>query len=186
MQADLDREHAELLLKTHDFGRIGCCGDNRPYVVPISYVYEDGCIYGHTNDGKKLKVMRENPFVCFEVDEIESFLRWRSVICTGRFEELHGVDFKKGCYVGQEVTARMKYRALVKKRLMPVEIEGPTPSPGTPVMFGEEEAGEFRSSADGLGLALLKLDLVEKTGAGEKPLTAGDAILRPRKPDWLA
>lgn len=101
------------------------------------------------------------------------------------FEELNGVDFKKGCYVGQELTARMKYRALVKKRLFPVTIEGPLPEPGTPVMLGETEVGEMRSAADGVGLALLKLDAVEAAGAKGAPLTAARAVLHPTKPDWL-
>jgi folate-binding protein YgfZ len=101
------------------------------------------------------------------------------------FEELHGVDFKKGCYIGQEVTARMKYRALVKKRLLPVTIRGEAPAPGTPVMLGEREAGELRSAEDGQGLALLRLDLVDEATA-ETPLIAGPAALTAHKPDWLA
>lgn len=101
------------------------------------------------------------------------------------FDELNGVDFKKGCYIGQELTARMKYRALIKKRLFPVEIEGPTPAPGDPVMRGQEEVGEFRSAADGIGLALLKLEAIEPTAPEVPPLTAGAAILRPKPPGWL-
>jgi len=102
------------------------------------------------------------------------------------FEELAGIDFKKGCFVGQEVTARMKYRALVKKRLLPVTLSGPAPARGTPVFLGSTEVGELCSSADGLGLALLKLDAVERAALTGEPLTAGEAELQPRKPDWLA
>ena len=101
------------------------------------------------------------------------------------FEELNGVDFKKGCYVGQELTARMKFRALVKKRLFPVEIEGPVPSPGTLVMQGDEEAGELRSVLDGIGLALLKLDAVEAALSHGTSLVAAGAIVRPKKPAWF-
>ncbi|MBX6322563.1 MAG: folate-binding protein YgfZ, partial [Rhodospirillaceae bacterium] len=71
------------------------------------------------------------------------------------FDELNGVDWEKGCYIGQEVTARMRYRALVRRRLMPVRIDGPVPAPGTTVLRRGQEAGEMRSAEDGLGLALL-------------------------------
>lgn len=96
------------------------------------------------------------------------------------FDELNGVDWKKGCYVGQEVTARMKYRGLVKKRLVPVAIDGPVPAPGTPVTLDGAEAGEMRSSAGAMGLALLRLEALAK----DAPLRAGDATLVPKKPAW--
>jgi folate-binding protein YgfZ len=100
------------------------------------------------------------------------------------FDELGGVDWKKGCYVGQEVTARMKYRALIRKRLMPVRIDGPAPASGTRVMLDDVEAGEMRSAAGGLGLALLRLEAVEKATADGVALVAGEAKLTPHKPGW--
>src|SRR3954465_4321378 len=99
----------------------------------------------------------------------------KSILLESGFEELHGVDWQKGCYIGQELTARTKYRGLIKKRLFPVRIDGPAPEPGTIVMLDGREAGEMRSSRDGAGLALLRLDAIE---AG-KPFVAGDATLRP-------
>lgn len=93
-------------------------------------------------------------------------------------DELHGVDFNKGCYVGQEVTARMKHRNLVKKRLIPVAIDGNI-SAGTIIKSGDIDAGEIRSVIDGHAIALLRLDLVEKGG-----LTADGATVTPQKPDW--
>jgi folate-binding protein YgfZ len=110
----------------------------------------------------------------------------KALLLENGFEELNGVDFKKGCYIGQELTARMKYRALTKKRLVPVTIEGPAPAPGTAIMSGEEEVGELRSALDGAGLALLKLDAIEAAETSAAPLTAGNATLRPRRPAWLA
>ncbi|MGE0746525.1 MAG: folate-binding protein YgfZ [Rhodospirillales bacterium] len=100
------------------------------------------------------------------------------------FDALNGIDFAKGCYVGQEVTARMKHRGLVKKRLFPVAIEGDPPPPGTAVRRGAVDAGELRGAAGGIGLALLKLDQAFADDAA--PLTAGDARLTPRKPAWMA
>ncbi len=107
----------------------------------------------------------------------------KAILLESGFEELNGVDWQKGCYIGQELTARTKYRALIRKRLMPVAIDGPLPPPGTKVMLGEEEAGEMRSGRDGLGLALLRLEALDEAAAGA-PLTAGDARLTPKKPAW--
>ncbi|MGE0153275.1 MAG: folate-binding protein YgfZ [Reyranellaceae bacterium] len=100
------------------------------------------------------------------------------------FDELNGVDWKKGCYMGQELTARTKYRGLVRKRLLPVTVEGPMPAPGTPVMLGGKEAGEMRSGRDGHALALLRLEHV--AAARENgPLTAGAATLTAHVPAWV-
>ena len=102
----------------------------------------------------------------------------KSILLENGFEELNGVDFTKGCYMGQELTARTKYRALIKKRLLPVNVDGPLPASGTSIMAGAEEVGEIRSGAGGVALALLKLDALSG------PLTAGGAKIVPSKPDW--
>ena len=108
----------------------------------------------------------------------------KSTLLESGFDELNGVDWDKGCYMGQELTARTKYRGLVKKRLMPVTFDGPPPEPGTPVMLEGKEAGEVRSSqttADGgIGLALIRLDALEHSA----DLKAGDVSVTPSKPDW--
>ncbi len=103
----------------------------------------------------------------------------KSLLLESGFDELNGVDWKKGCYVGQELTARTKYRGLVKKRLLPVRIDGPIPAPGTEIKAGAEEAGEMRSANGALGLALLRLEQIDKE------LTAGSAKVKPARPDWL-
>jgi len=105
----------------------------------------------------------------------------KSILLEAGFDELNGVDWQKGCYIGQELTARTKYRGLIKKRLMPVAIDGPTPAPGTIVTADGREAGEMRSSRDGLGLALLR---IEPVSAG-KQLKAGETTLRPSTPGWM-
>ncbi len=108
----------------------------------------------------------------------------RAILLENGFEELNGVDWNKGCYMGQELTARTKYRGLVRKRLMPVAIEGPPPAFGAPIMLGDADAGEMRSSRDNIGLALLRLEKVEEALAAGTPLAAGDARLTPIKPGW--
>jgi len=106
----------------------------------------------------------------------------KAILLENGFDELHGVDWDKGCYMGQELTARTKYRGLIKKRLMPVAIEGPAPEAGTPLMLGDKEAGEMRSHSGKLGLALVRLEHLE---GGVPALTAGDATLTPRPPEWM-
>ena len=108
----------------------------------------------------------------------------RSTLLESGFEELHGVDFKKGCFVGQELTARMKYRGLVRKRLMPVAFEGPPPAPGTPIRLDGKDAGEMRSGQDGRGIALLRLEQVARAAEGRGPLLADATEVIPHKPDW--
>jgi hypothetical protein len=105
----------------------------------------------------------------------------KATLIESGFDELRGIDWSKGCFLGQELTARMKYRGLAKKRLVPVEIEGPTPEPGAAIKRDGKTAGTLRSAVDGVGLALIKLDQLD-TG---QPLTAGEATLTPRKPDWV-
>lgn len=110
----------------------------------------------------------------------------KSILLESNFDELHGVDWEKGCYMGQELTARTKYRGLIKKRLMPVDIDGDIPPPGTPVTLAGKEVGELRSARDGRGLALLRLEQVVRVMAGDGEFVSGGARLTPRKPDWAA
>ncbi len=105
----------------------------------------------------------------------------KSILLESGFDELHGVDWQKGCYIGQELTARTKYRGLIKKRLFPVRIDGDPPAPGTIVTLDGRDAGELRSSRDGLGLALLRLDAI----GGGRSLAADAATLVPLRPEWM-
>jgi len=104
----------------------------------------------------------------------------KTILLEAGFDELHGVDWAKGCFMGQEVTARSKYRGQIKKRLLPVEIAGPAPQAGTILTLGGQEVGEMRSHQGSIGLAVIRLDSLERG-----PLSAGDARLTPRIPDWV-
>lgn len=99
-------------------------------------------------------------------------------------DQLNGVDFAKGCYVGQEVVSRMQHRATVRSRVVPVLIEGVAPEAGTPVLAGEKTLGAMGSAAGGRGLALLRLDRVADATAAGLALVAGSARLRPVEPTW--
>jgi hypothetical protein len=88
----LEMSEAEIgdFLHEQVVARIGCHVAGRTYVVPIIYAWEDGCAYVYSIDGQKINMMRENPNVCFEVDEYRAGGGWRSVIIQGTFEELSG------------------------------------------------------------------------------------------------
>jgi len=108
----------------------------------------------------------------------------KAILLENGFHELNGVDWNKGCYMGQELTARTHYRGLVKKRLMPVRVEGPLPAPGTPLMLGDKAAGEMRSGLGDQGLALIRLEQFASLSASGAALSAGATTLHPAKPDW--
>lgn len=103
----------------------------------------------------------------------------KSILLESGFDELNGVDWQKGCYIGQELTARTKYRGLIKKRLFPVHIDGAAPQPGAILTLDGKEAGEMRSSRGDRGLALLRLE----TYARE--LGADSATVRATTPGWM-
>jgi len=103
----------------------------------------------------------------------------KALLLENGFDELGGVDFNKGCYMGQELTARTKYRGLVKKRLLPVGFDGAAPAPGTPIMAGEVEAGEMRSANGGKGVAIIRIEHLNA------PLSAGGTALSVAVPDWV-
>ncbi len=103
----------------------------------------------------------------------------KSILLEAGFDELQGVSWTKGCYMGQELTARTKYRGLIKKRLVRVQVDGALPPPGTPVLREGREVGMMRSGRDGIGMAQLRLDAM----FGE--LACGDAVLVASPPGWM-
>lgn len=90
MLGELTPDQIEQVLRSEVVGRIGCHTDGGSYVVPITYAYDGRDIFGHSGEGQKLRMMRANPAVCFEVEQIDNLANWRSVIAQGTFEELDG------------------------------------------------------------------------------------------------
>jgi len=88
MIGKLTDEQIEEVLRKNVLGRIGCSHNGRQYVVPINYVYNGRDIIAHSVSGMKIDMMRMNPSVCFEVDEMKSFTNWKSVIAWGEYQEL--------------------------------------------------------------------------------------------------
>jgi|SRR5882724_8735126 len=99
-------------------------------------------------------------------------------------DQLNGVDFEKGCYVGQEVVSRVEHRGTARKRVVPVAYDEFAPEAGVVVKVGETEVGVMGSSAQGRGLAMLHLGRIgEALGAGQ-PIVSGGIALHPVKPAW--
>ncbi len=100
-------------------------------------------------------------------------------------DQLGGVDFTKGCYVGQEVVSRMEHRGSARTRTVPVRYDGAAPPPaGTAITAGGRQIGAMGSAAAGRGLALLRLDRMAEVISRGEPLLAGGVAIRPNKPDW--
>jgi tRNA-modifying protein YgfZ len=99
-------------------------------------------------------------------------------------DQLGGVDFTKGCYVGQEVVSRMEHRGTARSRAVPVRYDGTAPAPGAAVTAGDRQVGTMGSAAAGHALALLRLDRVAEAMARGEPLLAGGIPIHLVKPDW--
>jgi hypothetical protein len=96
MTGILDEAAIERVLSHAHIGRIGMHVAGRTYIVPVTYAYDGISIYGHSSDGMKLRMMRENSLVCFEVERVKDLVNWESVIAWGEFEELSGEDAQRG------------------------------------------------------------------------------------------
>ena len=105
----------------------------------------------------------------------------KTTLLEANFDELNGISWTKGCYMGQELTARTRYRGLLKRRLFPVEIDGPLPPPGAPILAAGAEVGVMRSGRGTRGLALLRIDAIDT-----KLLACEGAIMSPVIPRWMA
>lgn len=92
MLKELTSEVIDNILINQLIGRIGCSINNKVLIEPMMYLYDGRFIYGHTREGTKIDMLRQNPNTCFEVDEIVSTHCWRSVVVGGVFEELNGED----------------------------------------------------------------------------------------------
>ena len=100
------------------------------------------------------------------------------------YDQLHSVDFRKGCYIGQEVVSRMQHRGTARKRIVPVKATSNIES-GTSVTAGEASIGTVGSVSDDRGLALIRLDRAHEAAGKSLPLTAGNAEITIEKPSWM-
>jgi uncharacterized protein len=149
MLRELNDTQIEDLLKSQLIGRIGCHSDGITYVVPVNYIYDGLNIYCHSAKGMKIDLMRKNPEVCFEVDEIKEITNWQSVIAWGQFEEIIAIDEKQ--HIMQKLI----------DRIMPQIIDDSVP-PSHGFVDQESDVG------DTVELIIYKIILSRKTGRFEK------------------
>jgi tRNA-modifying protein YgfZ len=116
------------------------------------------------------------------VPEGEDFGSDKIFALDGGLEELHGVSFDKGCYVGQELTARMKHRGTARKRVLPLRADQSLPPPGAKILAGETEIGEIIAAYGLEGFALIRLD---RLAEAQSKLTADGMPVTVSKPGWL-
>lgn len=102
----LTEEQIDHVLFTKMVGRIGCHADGKTYVVPVAYAFDGTHIYAHSRVGQKILMMRKNPRVCFQVDDIDNLANWRSVVVDGEYEELTSPKLlnKASKLLGQRLT----------------------------------------------------------------------------------
>jgi nitroimidazol reductase NimA-like FMN-containing flavoprotein (pyridoxamine 5'-phosphate oxidase superfamily) len=148
MLGKLNPEQIDYVLHSQVVGRIGCYAAGMVYLVPISYLYDGQYIYGHTKEGLKVRMMRQNPSICFEVDVIHDMANWQSVIIQGVYEELTGE-------AGQNALR------LLLNRMTPLlvsETSMPADSPGIHQSLTDQH----------LSLVTYRIRITEKTGRYEK------------------
>lgn len=149
MLGELDEKQIDELLKRQVTGRLGCHADGVTYVVPINYFYKNGVVYAHSGPGRKIDMMRKNPQVCFQVDEMESIFRWKSVITWGVFEEITEVEEQQQAMQG------------IIHRIMPF-VEGPAGHPSHGITANESDVGTQ------IDLIVYRITLATKTGRFEQ------------------
>ena len=149
MLGSLSPPEIEELLGTELVARLGCHAEGRTYVVPVTYAYDGDGLLIQSVDGLKVRMMRQNPLVCVEVDRIENLANWRSVIAWGRFGELFGSN---------AMAALTQLRA----RLQPLTVSETTPAAVTLT------EGETRVRKGNGHVSIYRIHLFEKTGRFER------------------
>ena len=146
MLGELEPPEIEELLRSEVIGRIGCHAEGRTYVVPVTYAYDGESVYGHSGEGMKLRMMRRNPRVCFQVEHVEDISNWRSVIAWGTFTELSG-----------DGALRAMDLLIARLSALPAGESGRVP------YVAAEPLGR-----DGRSVVLYRIRLTEKTGRFER------------------
>jgi nitroimidazol reductase NimA-like FMN-containing flavoprotein (pyridoxamine 5'-phosphate oxidase superfamily) len=145
----LTDQQIDHVLNTGFVGRIGCGAKEKIYVVPVTYVYHNGYIYAHSKEGEKIKVMRSNPRVCFEVDSIDNMTNWRCVMLWGTYEEL------------KTEKEQQKGLKIMADRLAPFAISESVRATQLPGMKPESVAKKLKAVA-------YRIKILERSGRFEK------------------
>ncbi len=148
MLGKMTNPQIDTILHSQYVGRIGCCVDQQPYVVPVTFAYDGTYLYATSKEGQKIDMMRKNPHVCLEVDIIDNMANWRSVVVIGLYQEL--VDEHD----------RKKSLTLLTEKVMPL-ITSQTVKPKQPTLSSQIIEKEKRP-------ILFRIKIKEKTGRYEK------------------
>ncbi len=146
----LNKEEIEEVLTSNVLGRIGCSDGKKLYVVPVNYVYDGKYIIAHSVVGLKITMMRINPEVCFEVDDMKSFTNWKSVIAWGRYQELIN---ERERYTAMKLFVDRMMHMKISETAIPPEISEKRVHPRSP--------GNIRP-------VIYRIVVTEKTGRFEK------------------
>jgi uncharacterized protein len=141
-------EQIEEFLASNNIGRIGCRDEDMVYIVPINYIYDGKYIIGHSVAGMKIAMMRKNPRVCFQVDEIKSSVDWKSVVAQGKYEELTD---ERERYRAMKLFVKGTFKLKISETAMPPELSENRIHPRAPenirtVIFRivlEEKSGRY-------------------------------------------
>lgn len=148
MLGELNETQINSILTSQMVGRLACTNGKQPYIVPVTYTYDGNYIYGQTNVGTKLKILRKNPNVCFEVDMMTDMRNWKSVIVYGKFEELKNA-------------AAVKARDILFDRVFPLMTSSTIHS------FGHGEEGKVDDSTR-VKHVMYRIKIKKVTGRFEK------------------
>lgn len=140
MLGQLNNDQINNILSSQVLGRMACTDGKQPYIIPLTYAYDGEYVYGQINDGMKLKILRKNPNVCFEVEIVANMANWQSVIAYGKFEELKNKEAQKARDIlynrvfpmmtsstvhpyGHEVTGQVDDSTRIKKVMYRIKIK---------------------------------------------------------------
>jgi len=157
MIGELNTSEIENLLNEQVIGRIGCHSDDNVYVVPVSYAYDGKYIYVRSFEGKKIEMMRKNPKICFQADNMKDMANWQSVIAFGEFEEL------------LDITEREKALAVLVNRQLPL-VSSETTHLGRIWPFQPEDLNAIEG-------VVFRVLLKDKTGRFERSEASPDVFI---------
>lgn len=152
MLGSLTAQQIDQVLLNNITGRIGCYDGQKSYIVPISYVYNDDYIIAHSREGMKINMMRKNPQVCFQVDEIKDMSNWKSVVSWGKYEEIR--DNRERYYAMKFLVSRLMHFTISETARLPeMELHNGAniykPEEVRPVVYRiklEEKTGRYETS----------------------------------------
>lgn len=117
MAQTMTSDQIEQFLARNVVYRLACCADDRLYLIPMTYAWRDGAMYSFSHEGQKMRMMRANPEVCVEVEELRGPTSWECVVAWGTFEELQGEEAARGAKIILDRLAQLPQSAKNEERI---------------------------------------------------------------------